>query len=82
MGRTDDAERECQAAIDLLETLPAGRELALAYRVLAGLRMLTQDYQSAIEWGEKAVALAQASGARISSQPSSSVPRTSLHLHG
>ncbi len=63
MGRTDDAERECQAAIDLLETLPAGRELALAYRVLAGLRMLTQDYQSAIEWGEKAVALAQASGA-------------------
>lgn len=60
MGRTDDAERECRAAIELLETLPPGRELALAYRVLAGLRMLTQDYQSAIEWGEKAVALAQA----------------------
>ena len=61
MGRTDDAERECLDAIHLLEALPPGRELALAYRVLAGLRMLTQDYSTAIELGERAVQLAGAS---------------------
>ncbi len=63
MGRTDDAERDCLAAIELLQAWPPGRELALAYRVLAGLRMLTQDYRAAIALGEKAVMLAEAGGA-------------------
>lgn len=63
LGRTEDAERDCQSAIDLLSTLPAGRELAHAYRIQAGLRMLTQDYQSAITLGEKAIVLARAAGA-------------------
>lgn len=63
IGRTEEADRECQAALDVLEPLPAGRELALAYRVQAGLRMLTQDFQEAIAAGERAIVLAEAADA-------------------
>ncbi len=63
LGRSADAERDCQNAIDLLSLHPPGRELALAYRVQAGLKMLTQEYRSAILLGEKAIALAEAAQA-------------------
>ena len=38
--------------------LPPSRELALAYRTQATLRMFSQDTAQAIAWGEKAIALA------------------------
>ncbi len=37
--------------------------MALAYRVQAGLKMLTQEHRSAIRLGEKAIALAEAAQA-------------------
>jgi predicted ATPase len=59
LGQTPEAEQVCAAALHLLEAHPPGPELALAYRVQAGLHMLTQNYRPAIEWGEKAIALAE-----------------------
>lgn len=64
LGRTTEAQQVCRQALELLEAHPPGRELALAYRVQSGLHMLTQDYGAAIEWGEKAIALAAPAGAR------------------
>jgi DNA-binding CsgD family transcriptional regulator/tetratricopeptide (TPR) repeat protein len=59
LGRTTEAQQVCRQALALLEAHPPGRELALAYRVQSGLYMLTQDYRAAIEWGERAIALAE-----------------------
>lgn len=62
-ARIDDANREATAARDLLERLPPGPELALAYGTLARLRGTILDDADAIAWGEQAVALAEAFGA-------------------
>ncbi|MCC6187457.1 MAG: AAA family ATPase [Anaerolineales bacterium] len=64
LGRTTEAQQVCRQALELLEAHSPGRELALAYRVKSGLHMLTQDYRAAIEWGEKAIALAEPARAR------------------
>lgn len=61
-GNNAEAERASRAAIELLETLPPSRELALAYRVQTVLRLANRDIAAAIEWGEKAIALAQRFG--------------------
>jgi DNA-binding CsgD family transcriptional regulator len=58
-GRGVEAEATSQRAIALLETLPPGVELALAYRIQASLRMLNRDYTEAIAWGEKSIALGE-----------------------
>jgi DNA-binding CsgD family transcriptional regulator len=59
IGQTAEAEQANRAAIELLEALPASRELALAYRTEATLRMFSQDTAEAIAWGKKAIALAE-----------------------
>ena len=59
IGQTAEAEQVNWAAIELLEALPPSRELALAYRTQATLRMFSQDTAQAITWGEKAIALAE-----------------------
>ena len=59
LGRTAEAEQMSRQAIELLESHPPSRELAFAYRVQSGLRMLSHDYREAIAWGEKAIALAE-----------------------
>ena len=59
IGQTAEAEQVNWAAIELLEALPPSRELALAYRTQATLRMFSQDTAQAIAWGEKAIALAE-----------------------
>jgi ATP/maltotriose-dependent transcriptional regulator MalT len=46
----------------VLETLPPGPELAMAYSNLAQLRMLAGDNVGAIAWGERAIELAEALG--------------------
>jgi DNA-binding CsgD family transcriptional regulator len=56
--RNADADASNRPAIDLLEKLPPGLALANAYRVEAQLRMLNRDVDEAIEWGNKATALA------------------------
>jgi len=59
IGQTAEAEQVNWAAIELLEAQPPSRELALAYRTQATLRMFNQDTAQAIAWGEKAIALAE-----------------------
>ncbi|CAA9580742.1 MAG: transcriptional regulatory [uncultured Thermomicrobiales bacterium] len=63
-GRNAEAEEAIDAALTLLEALPASPQLALAYRARAHLRMLDRDSASAIAWGGKALALAERLGAR------------------
>ena len=48
----------------MLEQAPPGAELARAYSALAGLSMFTHDSASTIEWGAKAIALADEVGDR------------------
>jgi DNA-binding CsgD family transcriptional regulator len=62
LGRNADAERVSRASIDVLEPHGASRELALAYAMQAGLRMLNRDNYAGVEWGEKALALAESLG--------------------
>ncbi len=57
-GRDREAEEVSRAALEILEPLPPGPQLAFAYRTQAAQRMLQRDYAQAIEWAEKAVALA------------------------
>ncbi len=62
--RNDDADAASHRAIALLEPLPPSQALAGAYRVEAQLRMLNRDYEAAIAWGDKAIALAEHFGLR------------------
>jgi DNA-binding CsgD family transcriptional regulator/tetratricopeptide (TPR) repeat protein len=58
------AETEARMAIALLEPLKPQPELAMAYSNLAQLRMLARDVDGAIEWGNRAIALAEILGER------------------
>jgi DNA-binding CsgD family transcriptional regulator len=62
--RRDEARETVDAAIALLEDLPAGRELALALRVRALFHTYEHQLTEAIALGERAVALAAALGDR------------------
>ncbi|MGI9111954.1 MAG: tetratricopeptide repeat protein, partial [Gaiellaceae bacterium] len=62
LGRNAEAEEASRAAIQLLETLPPGRELACAYSDQAYARMLSRDNAEGVAWGEKAVEAATALG--------------------
>jgi DNA-binding CsgD family transcriptional regulator len=52
------AEEEARLAVELLEPLAPGRELAMAYSNMAQLRMLASDQTGATAWGERAIELA------------------------
>ena len=58
-GENAAAEEAASRAVELLETLPPSRPLAVAYRVRAHLRMLDRDNAVAIRWGRKAIGLAR-----------------------
>jgi DNA-binding CsgD family transcriptional regulator len=58
-GEGDGADEEAQRAIALLEPLPPGRELAMAYGNVAQVRMLSHDLTSASLWGSRAIELAE-----------------------
>ena len=64
VGLNAVAEETSRAAIDLLEQLPPGRELAWAYAGQSYLRMLARDNAEGVVWGEKAVELARRFGDR------------------
>lgn len=61
-GRRADAERSVAEAIDVLEAVPPGRELAWAYSHQSQLDMLASRMDSAIGWGERALTLARRFG--------------------
>ena len=61
-GDNRTAEREAAIAVELLEPLAPGRELAMAYSNVAQLRMLASDFAGAKAWGEQAIALAEQLG--------------------
>ena len=56
------AETEALLAVDLLERLPPGPELAMAYSNLGQLGMLTGDRERAVTWGRRAIELAERLG--------------------
>lgn len=56
------AEEYADAAVRELEALPPGRELAMAYSVRSQSHMLHDRFGLAIEWGERALALAERLG--------------------
>lgn len=58
-GRGEDARRLASQAIEVLERAPAGPELAMAYSSLAQLNMLSEDCKEAVEWGDRALQLAE-----------------------
>lgn len=57
-----EAEQASQAAIEVLANLPAGRELALAYRTRALVHVIEQEYAEALALAHKAVALVEQVG--------------------
>jgi DNA-binding CsgD family transcriptional regulator len=61
-ARMADADREATAAVAILEGLPPGRELAMAYATLARLRGTTLDDDEAMALGARAIALAESLG--------------------
>jgi DNA-binding CsgD family transcriptional regulator len=62
LGRDEDAIASGQAAIALLETLPPGRELGVAYANLSEVALNRADARQAIAWGRRAIELARQVG--------------------
>jgi DNA-binding CsgD family transcriptional regulator len=58
LGLNDTAEEASREAIEILEKLPPGRELALAYTYQGYLRMLNRDNDEGVRWGKRGLELA------------------------
>ena len=61
-ARHDEAEDAAHMAVQVLEELPPGRELALAYAQMAAQRVVSLDDRGVTLWGERARDLAQQLG--------------------
>lgn len=61
-GDTKAAFENIRAALAVLEGEPPGRELAMAYSELAAFHILSSRPRESLEWGEKALRLAQELG--------------------
>ncbi len=61
-GRASEAEPLVLEAIELLERLPAGHELAMSYANVSQRRMVVQEEKEAVAWGNRALELARALG--------------------
>jgi ATP/maltotriose-dependent transcriptional regulator MalT len=57
--RSDDGDRTAREAIAMLEPFGPSRELGLAYAQMAALRMNCEDEPGTLEWGERALAIAE-----------------------
>jgi DNA-binding CsgD family transcriptional regulator/tetratricopeptide (TPR) repeat protein len=62
-ARIEDARTAARDAIDLLERLPPGEELALAYANMANLAQIDLELEAALSWGERALTVAREAGA-------------------
>ena len=60
--RGSEAAAAAQAALEKLEPLPPGPELAMAYSNLAQLQMLDHDLAGTLQWGTRAISLAEELG--------------------
>jgi DNA-binding CsgD family transcriptional regulator len=70
-------------AVTLLERLPPGRELALAYANLAHLRLNTEDGDGTLEWAKRALALAERLGdAEIRAYAMGTIGLVEFRRHG
>jgi ATP/maltotriose-dependent transcriptional regulator MalT len=58
-GNSAEANQYIGEAVKILESLPPGPELAMAYCIRADLDMETHEANSAIEWAQRAIALAE-----------------------
>lgn len=58
-GKRDEAEEYAEQAIEILEQLTPGLELAMAYSNRSQLFVLAEQTRPAREWGAKALALAE-----------------------
>jgi tetratricopeptide (TPR) repeat protein len=58
-GIKEEADRFAAQAIDLLEQLPPGQELAVAYSNRAQPLMLAEEIEAALDWGNRALELAR-----------------------
>ena len=61
-GRNAEADRFATAAVEKLEALRPGRELAMAYSNMAQLAMLSADCPATQDWGARAIELAERLG--------------------
>jgi DNA-binding CsgD family transcriptional regulator len=58
-GGTVEAAEASRTAVELLEQLPPGRELALAYGVASAICLNAEDAEGTFSWGARAVELAE-----------------------
>ncbi len=58
-GHNEEAETTAHEAVTVLEQLPEGAALARAYSNVSQLRMLAYDSGAAIDWGTRALRLAE-----------------------
>jgi DNA-binding CsgD family transcriptional regulator/tetratricopeptide (TPR) repeat protein len=59
VGRTYEAADACREAVAILEQLPPGRELAMAYGKMAQRCLNWEDVDGAVEWGTRTLELAR-----------------------
>jgi predicted ATPase/DNA-binding CsgD family transcriptional regulator len=62
VGRSPEARTAAFEAVELLEGLSAGRELAMAYSSVSQLCMIAEEYEAALAWGRRALELAERLG--------------------
>ncbi len=80
-GSSVEAIRTCQAAIEVLEALPPGRELALAYRTKALLSAFNHNHEEAITFADKSAQLAERVGdVRVQAMALDTLGTTWLYL--
>jgi DNA-binding CsgD family transcriptional regulator/tetratricopeptide (TPR) repeat protein len=58
-GQVAEAEKAGRQAVNLLERLAPGRELAMAYSNLSTLSQDAEDIEAAVDWGGRAIELAE-----------------------
>jgi DNA-binding CsgD family transcriptional regulator/tetratricopeptide (TPR) repeat protein len=58
----DEAEETARAAVVVLEELPPGRELAMAYANMAQQKQIALDYDETMLWGGRAIGLGEQLG--------------------
>jgi DNA-binding CsgD family transcriptional regulator/tetratricopeptide (TPR) repeat protein len=58
-GGSGEADGPAREAVEVLEGLPPGRELARAYALMASTRMNGEDAVGTFEWGHRAIELAE-----------------------
>jgi len=62
-GEAQEADKYLSEALFVLEALPPGPELAMAYAIRSQMLMLHRRRQEAIRWGNRAISLARSHGA-------------------